>query len=125
LNTHSLKLHFCDVLANPNLLASHILCLNETKIKKIQTNNKLYLAISKKFNIISCYDEHGIMILYDEMVTLTQTNLLTNVGVEFIIALFNNNTQEALYLIAVYKPLKMQVNYFCCILKTIIKQMFQ
>ncbi len=65
------------------------------------------------------------MILYDEMVTLTQTNLLTNVGVEFIIALFNNNTQEALYLIAVYKPLKMQVNYFCCILKTIIKQMFQ
>jgi hypothetical protein len=65
------------------------------------------------------------MVLYDEMVTLTQTNLLKNVGVEFIIALFNNNTQEALYLIAVYKPLKMQVNYFCYILETIIKQMFQ
>jgi hypothetical protein len=41
---------------------------------------------------MSSYDEHGIMVLYDEMVTLTQSNLLTNDGVEFIIALFNENT---------------------------------
>ncbi len=85
----------------------------------------MYLAISKKFNIISCDDEHGTMVLYDEMVTLTQTNLLTNVGPKFIIAFFNDNTWETLYLIAIYMPPKMQVNYFCCILKTIIKQMPQ
>ncbi len=65
------------------------------------------------------------MVLYDEMVTLTQTNLLTNIGAEFIIAFFNDNTWETLYLIAIYMPPKMQVNYFCCILKTIIKQMPQ
>ncbi len=84
----------------------------------------MYLAISKKLNIISSYDEHGIMVLYDEMVTLTQTNLLTNDAIEFIIALFNESTWEALYLIVAYKSHKMQVNnYFCCILETIIKQM--
>jgi hypothetical protein len=65
------------------------------------------------------------MVLYDEMVTLTQTNLLTNVGAEFIIAFFNDNTRETLYLITIYMPPKMQVNYFCCILETIIKQMPQ
>jgi hypothetical protein len=58
----------------------------------IQANNKLYLVISKKSNIISCYDEHGTMVLYDEMVTLTQTNSLTNVNAKFIIAFFNNKT---------------------------------
>ncbi len=63
-------------------------------------------------NIISCYDEHGIMVLYDEMIILTQKKLLTNDGVEFIITLFNKNTREVLYLIVVYKSHKMQVNYF-------------
>lgn len=56
---------------------------------------------------------------------MTQTNLLTNVGVEFITTLFNDNTQEPLYLIGVYKPPKMQINNFCYILETIIKQMLQ
>jgi hypothetical protein len=32
LNTRSLKLHFQYILNDPDLLASHILCLNETKI---------------------------------------------------------------------------------------------
>ncbi len=56
---------------------------------------------------------------------MTQTNLLTNVGAKLIIALFNGNTQEPLYLIALYKPPKMQLNNFCYILETIIKQMPQ
>ncbi len=37
-NVHSLTLHFEDVLTNPNLLASHILCLNETRIKNVHLN---------------------------------------------------------------------------------------
>jgi hypothetical protein len=73
----------------------------------IQKNNKLYLVIKNKINIISCYDEHGTMVLYDEMVTLTQTNSLTNVSVKFITAFFNNKTRETLHLIVVYKPPKM------------------
>jgi hypothetical protein len=63
------------------------------------------------------------MVLYDEMVNLTQTHLLTNDGAEFIIAFFNKNTQETPYLIVIYKSHKMQINYFCCISETIIKQM--
>ncbi len=81
--------------------------MNENRVKIIQANKKLYLVINKKSNIVSCYDEHGTMVLYDEMVTLTQTNSLTNVNAKFIIAFFNNKTQETLYLIVVYKPPKM------------------
>jgi Kef-type K+ transport system membrane component KefB len=65
------------------------------------------------------------MVLYDKMVTLTQTNPLTNVGAEFIIAFVNDNTWKTLYLIAIYMRTKMQVNYYFCILKTIMKQMPQ
>jgi hypothetical protein len=65
------------------------------------------------------------MVLNDKMVTLTKKKLLTNSGFEFITTLLNHNTREALYLIAVYKPPKMHINNFCCILETIIKQMPQ
>jgi hypothetical protein len=36
LNTYSLKLHFQDILNNPNLFASHILCLNKQKYKIVK-----------------------------------------------------------------------------------------
>jgi hypothetical protein len=65
------------------------------------------------------------MVPNDKMVTLTQKKLFTNAGAKFITALFNHDTQEALYLIAIYKPPKMHINNFCCILETIIKQMPQ
>lgn len=57
----------------------------------------------QKFNVLSCYDKHEIMILYDNNVSLTQTTI-RNFGVEFIIAHFNENTQESLYIVAIYKP---------------------
>ncbi len=56
LNTCSLKLHFQDVLNDPNLFASHILCLNKTKIQIIQRDQEMYNAILNKFKILSCYD---------------------------------------------------------------------
>jgi len=40
LNTRSLKLHFQDILNDPNLLASHILCLNETKNTKYSSTSR-------------------------------------------------------------------------------------
>ncbi len=45
-NACSLTLHFEDVLTNPNLLASHILCLNETRIRNVHLNSKIYNALS-------------------------------------------------------------------------------
>jgi hypothetical protein len=35
------SLHFEDTLANPNMLASHILCLNETKIHYIHITQSI------------------------------------------------------------------------------------
>jgi len=52
-NVHFLTLHFEDVLTNPNLLASHILCLNETRIRNVHLNSKIYNALSQKFHILS------------------------------------------------------------------------
>jgi hypothetical protein len=47
-----------------------------------------------------------MMLLYDDNVSLIESTTITNFGVEFIITFFNDNTQEALYIIAIYKPLK-------------------
>jgi len=57
---------------DPNLLTSHILCLNETKIKNVHLNSEIYNSLSRKFHILSCYDEYGIMVLYDDNVSLTK-----------------------------------------------------
>ncbi len=50
------------------------------------------------------YDEHDPMILYDDNVSLTKNTTITNFGAKFITTLFNDNTQETLYIIVIYKP---------------------
>jgi hypothetical protein len=57
----------------------------------------------QKFHVLPCYGEHEIMILYDNNVSLTQRTI-RNFGVELIVANFNENTQESLYIIAIYLP---------------------
>jgi hypothetical protein len=51
----------------------------------------MYNAISNKFNILSCYDQHGTTIIYDDMVSLSNINLITNLGVKLILATFNKD----------------------------------
>jgi hypothetical protein len=67
-------------------------CLNETKIKNVHLNSKVYNVLSQKFHILSCYDEHGTVVLYDDNVSLIENIIITNFGAEFIITLFNDNT---------------------------------
>jgi len=55
LNTRFIKLHFQDILNVPNLFASHIFYLNETKIQNIQRHQEIYNVILSKFKILSCY----------------------------------------------------------------------
>jgi hypothetical protein len=62
------------------------------KIQNIHTNQKAYNVISQKFNILSCYDQHGTIMFYDNIMVLSQTTSTTNLGVEFITILFNKNT---------------------------------
>jgi hypothetical protein len=58
-NIHYLTSHFQNILAKQNLLAFHILCLNERKIQNIHIKQEAYKVISQNFNILSCYDQHG------------------------------------------------------------------
>ncbi len=66
--------------------------------------------------------ELGIMIFYDDNVLLTKNTKITNSSAEFITTLFNDNTWEALYIITIYKPPKMQVSHFNSILKNIVQK---
>ncbi len=115
LNARSLNLHFKDILADHNLLASHIFCFNETKIRNIDQNKEIKQVLLDKFDILSCYDEHGTMVLYDNIVFLLRTTNITNNSAEFIIILFNKNTCEAINIIVIYKPPRTQILFFLCI----------
>jgi len=63
------------------------------------------------------------MALHDDNVSLTKSTIITNYGVKFITALFNDNTREALYIIAIHEPPKMQVSHFNSILESIAPKM--
>jgi len=92
LNTCSVTLHFENTLENPNLLASRIFCLSETRINNVHLNLKVYNALSQTFHVLSCYDEHDITVFYDDNVSLTENTTITNCSVKFITALFNDST---------------------------------
>jgi hypothetical protein len=64
-----------------------------------------------KFYILSCYDEHGTMVLYDNVSFLLETINITNNSAEFLIILFNKNTCEAINIIVIYKPPRMQIHF--------------
>ncbi len=93
------------------------------KNKKYSFKLKNLQCFTQKFHILSCYDEHGTMVLYDDNVSLTKTTTITNFGVEFIIALSNDNIWEASYIIPIHKPPKMKTSCFNFILKSIIHKM--
>jgi len=50
------------------------------KVLNIFLYKEIHNAISNKFNILSCYNEHGIMIFYDETICLLDTTSITNLG---------------------------------------------
>jgi hypothetical protein len=72
------------------MLASHIISLNETRIKNVHLNWKIYNVLSYKFHVLSSYDEHDIIVLFDDNVSLIENTTFTNSGVEFITMHFDN-----------------------------------
>jgi hypothetical protein len=120
-NLHSLNLHFQDILAYSNLILSHSLFKWDNS-SNFFANNEMYNAISNKFNILSCHDQHGTTIIYDDMVSLSNINLITNLGVKLILATFNKDKWEALHVIVVSKLPKMQANYLISILNNILQK---
>ncbi len=80
-NTFSLTLHVETILVDPNLLAYHFFFNKKTII---HLNLEIYNVLSQKFHVLSCYDEHGIIVLYDENMSLTKNMTITYSSVEFI-----------------------------------------
>ncbi len=63
--------------------------------------------------------QHGKMILFDEMVFLSNTTSIKDSNENFIVATFNENTQEVTHVIVIYKLLKMQAFYFIFIFQNL------
>jgi len=61
------------------------------KIQNIQVHQEIYNIILNRFKILSCNDQHGTVIFYNT--NMCNTFSKTNSGVEFFIALFNENTR--------------------------------
>jgi hypothetical protein len=55
----------------------HILCLNETRIQNIHTNQSILNALSKPINVLSFYNGHKTMILSDSIMSLKKAIFLT------------------------------------------------
>jgi hypothetical protein len=60
------------------------------------------------------------MIFYNTNTFLSHTFSKTNSNIGFLIALFNENTWQVLYIIAIYKPPQMNAKFFISILENII-----
>jgi hypothetical protein len=81
----------------------------------------IYTTLTNKFDILSCYDQHGTMIFYDKIVSLSKSFVMTNHGAEFFCTNFNKTTFEALHIIAIYKSLKISIQHLNSTLNRIFK----
>jgi hypothetical protein len=108
-------------MADSNLMASDVLCLNETRISSLDANLDLCALLLNKFNALSCYDGHGTIMLYHTNMTLFKSCTFTHFGANFIMSSFNENTSRAMNIIATYKPPTMQLCHYLDILKNILK----
>jgi hypothetical protein len=93
-----------NLLTNWNIVASHILSSYETKIKNIHIDPNIYTTILKKIHIISCYDQHGTMILYNRTMISSKSTSMTHSKTKLISTTFNENTRQAIHIITIYKP---------------------
>jgi exonuclease III len=112
LNTRSLKLQILGLLMDWNILAFHILCLNETKIKNIHIDPNNNIAVLKKNHFIYCYDQYGIMILYNKTMISSKSTTMTHSRVKLIFATFNKNIRQAIHIITIYKPPTLSIHQF-------------
>jgi hypothetical protein len=64
------------------------------------------------------------MTFYDTNMFLSHAFSKKNSNIEFLIVLFNENTLQVLYVIAIYQPPQMNTNFFISILKNIVTNFF-
>ncbi len=74
LNTRFLLLHFQNIEMNHNLQTSHILCLNETKVKTQNKSSHQYSNRSKYKSIVT-YGSQGIVYCMTKVLYLIHVNM--------------------------------------------------
>jgi hypothetical protein len=92
--------------------------VNETRIYSLQAHLDLQATLVGKFNDLSCYDGHGIIMLFHNDMKLSKTCTFTDYGTEFITTLFNGNTSSPMNIITTYKPPKMKICNYLVILQS-------
>jgi len=68
--------------------------------------------INHKFSILSCYDDHGTIVIFDKNNTLNAHETHTKNGIEIITATFNLNTTRTIHVVAIYKLLAIHIENF-------------
>jgi exonuclease III len=99
----------------------YILCLIEPIIHNALRDVYKFINLSK-YSYISIYDGHGLMMKYDIHMHLDSFNTITNDSSKYITATFNTNTQNAIYIICVYKAHSCSKFTFLNNLQIIIQQ---
>jgi hypothetical protein len=102
-------------------MASRVLCLNKTRIFSLRAHPDLQATLFIKFNLRSCYDGHGTIMLFHNNTKLSKSCTLTDSDAEFITTLFNGNTSLSMNIITTYKTPKMQLCHCFVILKNILE----
>jgi hypothetical protein len=91
LNLPSLNLHFQDMLTYSNLILSHSFVFNETIVQFFLQTMKCTMQYQTNLRFYHVMKKHGTTIIYDDMVSLSNINLITNLGVKLILATFNKD----------------------------------
>jgi exonuclease III len=111
LNTRSLSLHFQNIETDHNMQTSHILCLNETKVKSQNESSHQHSNHSKYKSIVT-YGSYGTMLLYGRFIVLDSCEFVTMFRLEFIVASFNTSTCQTIHIILVYNPPSLSLTFF-------------
>ncbi len=121
MNTRSLSLHFQNIETDHNLQTSHILCLNEIKVKTQKKSSHQYSNHSKYKSIVT-YKGQGTMLLYDRSIVLDSCECVTMSRSKFLATSFNTNTCRAIHIIAIYKPPSLSLTIFLSTLQELISK---
>jgi hypothetical protein len=123
LNTWSLNQYYHDILANPNLQASHILCPNETQLKFMES--KWIVALTNhKFSILPCYDGHGTIMFYDANNTLHTHETYQKNCIEIIVTTFNINIKRTIHVVISKSPTTHIQSFFQLLENIYIKALY-
>lgn len=97
LNTSSLKAHRLDIEADPSLMASDILCLQETKIT---ISDNMHVS---GFDVINTYGPHGVAIHYKPHIRLIKHTTSTTPNIEISYAHFIHPIIRNIHILTIYK----------------------